>query len=281
MRVHARLAAMLLFAAVHTRASAQTAEMPPDAPLPRTSLRDVAALDVGFGIGLISRHYRYNDDVYGFLRDYTLRAGPEVTLALRVYPGRFVAPGVGDVFGLELRLDRSFGIESERQNGVRFPTVNRVLEANVLARLARRGHELVGIVGYGVHDFRLGRVEPSGPGLDNVPDVPEAGYRYVRLGIEGRAVLHDRLAVVAGAAYLFVFDTGGIEDELWFPRAQAGGMTADARVAVGLARNLEMRLGVSYRRYFLDMRSMPGDENVAGGALDQYTHTELSVAYRR
>lgn len=256
------------------------AELPPGAEPPVT-LRDPSAIEVSAGLGLISRHFRYNDDVYGFLRDYTLPSGPEVTMRLRTYPGAFVKRNsvLATAFGLELSFDRSFGIESERQNGVRFPTIARVLEANLLLRLTSAGHGAMLIVGYGHHAFELGRTEPSAPDLDNVPDVPSVGYGYIRLGLEGRVALHDRVALDLGAAYLVVRRMGGLTDPLWFPRATAGGMTASLRVDYLVARHVELRAGLTYRRYFIDMHSRPGDRNIAGGALDQYTSAELSVAY--
>lgn len=277
-----RLAIMLaLLAAPFTaRAELPAAPAPVQSDSPRTTLRRTSALEVGSGGAIFSRHLRYNDDVYGFLREYTLPAAPEATMFLRAYPGAFAGPGIGEVFGLELRFDRSFGVESERQNGVRFPTVQRVLEVNALARLARGGHELVGVVGYGHHAFELRRAEPSAPDLDNVPDVPSTGYGYVRLGVEGRAVLHDRVALSLAASYLFVLDAGGIEDDVWFPRAQTGGMTAGLGVVVAIVCGFEVRLDLEYRRYFLDMRVQPGDPHIAGGALDQYTRTSLRGVYR-
>jgi hypothetical protein len=271
---------LLLACLVLTCSSVAHAELPPGSPHHRALLRRTSALEAGFGFGLITRRFSYHQDVYGFLRDYELPVGPEIALDVRVYPGAFVRPGIPGAFGLELIFERSFGIESERGNGVRFPTIQRILEANAIARLARGGHELALVFGYGHHAFELGRSAPSEPDLDNIPDVPSAGYGYLRIGTEGRAVLHDRLALVLGAAYLVVLDTGGIEDPLWFPRATAGGMTVSARVVLAVVRNVDVRLGFSYRRYFLDMHSEPGDRNIAGGALDRFTSTELSAAYR-
>ena len=256
------------------------AELPPGAEHPVT-LREPTALEQSTAFGILSRHYRYNDDVYGFLRDYTLKAGPMGAVGLRVYPGAFVhRRGIASVFGLDLRFERSFGLQSERQNGVRFPTIHRVLELNALARITSAGHGVTFLLGYGHHAFELGRTEPSAPDLDNVPDVPSAGYGYLRLGAEGRVALHDRVALDLSASYLVLTRLGGIEDDVWFPRARGGGMTLGVGAGFLVTRCLELRASLTYRRYFLDMRVEPTDDNIAGGALDQYTMTELALVYR-
>jgi hypothetical protein len=47
---------------------------------------------------------------------------------------------------------------------------------------------------------------------------------------------------------------------------------------VSLTSSIEARLQAHVRRYFYDMRSIRGDQRIAGGAVDQYLSLAFLVA---
>jgi hypothetical protein len=241
-----------------------------------------AALDVGVGFELFSRYLRYEDDLHGFLRPYDLGAGPAVAIDARWYPGRHFTEEWPAIFGIEMAFQRSFAIVSERSDGARFPTVNRNVDVNALARFMIRRHALVGRFGYGSHLYELRRRDPSQPSTGIlVPDVPSVEYRYLRYGVESRLAILDWFGAVVGASFLQVLDAGGLESEIWFPHLSGHGAELDVGAVFALGRGFEARASLTYRRYFFAFNPVPGYEDIiAGGALDQFVFYTASVAYR-
>ncbi len=249
---------------------------------PSATVSADAALDLGMGFQLFSRHLRYEDDLYGFLRPYDLPAGPAFVLAGRFYPGRLFTDRWPSIFGLEVGFQRSFAIVSERPGGERFPSVNRMVDVNALARVMIRRNSLVARFGYGSHLYELRVADPSQPSAGIlVPDVPSVEYRYLRYGADARIAIVPRVAALAGASFLQVLDAGGIEDEVWFPHLGGNGVELSCGVVVGIARGFEVRATLDYRRYFFAFNPVPGYEDiVAGGALDSFLFYSAAVAYR-
>jgi hypothetical protein len=244
------------------------------------SLGDEAALELGLDFHVFSRSFRYEDDYYGFLRGYRLGAGPSMGFNARWYPGKHATDGWPSIFGVGVRFDHSFGLASERSNQVQFPTTNRMVEVNALARFQIGEQAVVGIFGFGSHFFELGLDDPWTPATLNTPDVPSVNYRYLRYGAEGRLVFHPLVGALVGASFLQVLDAGGIDDRVWFPRATTNGAELAGHVVLRIAHGLEARLGVAYRRYFMAMNAEVGDDYIAGGALDQYVFYTAGLVYR-
>lgn len=231
------------------------------------------------GMQMISRRLHYHEDVNNYLTPYTLPAGPALSVAARWFPGASFTRGLGAAFGVDLRYERSFGIES-RAGGASFRDMSRVFEVQGLARLSRPRYELIGALGYGMDAF----VFSSSDGATNLVNprspIPSVDYRYIRIGLEARLMPFERVHFLLGVAGLAVLDPGPIGSNAWFPHAGAGGTELRARVAYLLPHHVELRLGLRYRRYFLDMHSQLGDPYVAGGAVDHHVALEAAAAYR-
>lgn len=243
-----------------------------------TEARPVA-LEVTVGMSKLSRWLVYRDDIQGSLADYRLPSAPSASFDLRWFPGAHFTRGIGSAFGLDVRYDRSFGIESQ-DRGATFANISRLLEVSVLGRFRRADYELIGVLGYGSHAFVF---EPRTPTTNLVPGysrVPGTDYRYLRIGGEARYVPGGRIGLLAGAAYLATFDLGGIASEAFFPHASGGGTELHAHLVGLLPRRFELRAGLAYRRYFLAMHSQLGDPRVAGGAVDHYLTLDLAASYR-
>lgn len=242
--------------------------------------RAYVAFDLGVYAHLFSRRLRYNDDLYRLMRTYTLQLGPAVRFDGRWYPGAHVGDGFYAHIGLEFAYERAFGIDSKRADGETFPTTSRAWHVGLRGRVPFGDHEASLGIGYGLHSFVVEAAGPSQPGREIIPQVPGVTYRFVRIQGEGRFALVGGLRATVRAAWLQLVDLGGVESEIWFPRASAGGIEAEILVGYELDAGLEIRLGFDVRRYFFSMNPEVGDPFIAGGALDQYLGYTLGVAYR-
>lgn len=121
---------------------------------------------------------------------------------------------------------------------------------------------------------------PAGPSGTEPPTVADVGYEYVRLGALGSFELVGRLSLDLELAWLFVRDLGELGSTRWFPRAEGAGAEAHMGLRFALGRGFEARLAGRWRRYFMSMRSEPGDAHVAGGAVDQYLAMTLGLGWR-
>ena len=242
---------------------------------------ELAILGHAFG-----RTLRYNDDLYGFLREYTLKFGPQVRFSGRWYPGAHVTDGFGSYLGIDLMWERAFGIDSKRADGVVFPTRSQAWLVGLRGRYPLERHEFSVGFGYGRHSFIIENSGPSSPDRLNIPVVPGVNYKHLKLDVDARVHLAAGVFARVFAGYMIVLDAGGIEDDVWFPLATAGGFEAGLNLDYELDNGLTFRIGFDVRRYFFDMNVVPDDANgqgdpwVVGGAVDQYFGYTFGIAYR-
>jgi len=238
------------------------------------------ALDVAVYGRAVNRKLRYNDDLYGLLRGYTLPLGPAIFAQVRWFPAAHFTDSFIAHVGLDITYERAFGIDSKRNDGEVFPTTMQSWSFALRGRIPLGAHQAALNVGYGGHDFV---VEPSGPavpGRSNTPEVPQVKYRFVRIGADARLAPVAGLRLMVGASYLVVLDFGGISDDLWFPRSDVGGIELQAGIGYELDVGIEIRAMFDLRRYFYTMNPEVGDPWIAGGALDQYLSGSLGLAWR-
>ncbi|KAB2899572.1 MAG: hypothetical protein F9K40_10150 [Kofleriaceae bacterium] len=69
---------------------------------------------------------------------------------------------------------------------------------------------------------------------------------------------------------------GELED--WFPRQTGNGLDASVGAAIGLTRWLGAYARAEVRHYFFAMNPEPGDENIAGGAVDTFLGGSIGLA---
>ncbi|HJL01146.1 MAG TPA: hypothetical protein RMH85_15965 [Polyangiaceae bacterium LLY-WYZ-15_(1-7)] len=238
------------------------------------------ALDISVGLHLFSRKLRYNDDLYGLLREYTLDLGPALLFRGRWYPVAHFSDMFLAHVGFDFRYERAFGIDSTRADGETFPTSSRAWYVGMRGRVPYGRQEFSFGLGYGLHNFVIEAAGPSQPGRLNIPQVPGVTYRFVKMQLEARLAPIAGLRVIGRAAYLILLDLGGVEEEIWFPRSNAGGVETELLLGWSFDAGFEVRLGWNMRRYFFSMNPEPGDPFIAGGALDQYFGYSLELAYR-
>lgn len=243
-----------------------------------------AAVDIQAEFRVVRRKLRYNDDVFGALRDYTLGAGPGVGLRFQYFPGAHFTSGVGAQFGIDFEWERLFAIDSTRADGATFPTTSQQFLIGLRWRYPTGRWEPFVVIDYGVHSFDFGVSGPPVPGEDNTAGVPGVRYELVRIGGGFRVALGKTETYIIGGHFALraVFDVGGIGTNAWFPEANANGLDTGLFVGFALPLGFEVRLGLDFRRYWFKLNPVPPDAPyVAGGATDHYLAGTLGFAWRR
>jgi hypothetical protein len=182
------------------------------------------------------------------------------------------ASAISQGLGLEGEYSRAFAISSADAAGTSVSTSWQALHADVREIVAINPVVLAGAhAGFGAIDFSFD--QPPG----SAAELPSVAYRFVRAGLDGQAKLRD-FSVYAGASYLAVLSTGAIGS--LFPHGSTGGLDATAGLVWPVARHLDLSFELAYTRFFYSLHPVPGDANVAGGALDEMARASLGLAYR-
>ena len=261
--------------------AAQAPVAPPPVATPAADHTDEHSIDRGRPLLVIAvegelagRFFEYHQPITQNLRSYKLPLTALVGAAAEVYPlARTHVPVLRDL-GLIGSYARSLYIKSNPEGGgdsvssawTRF-------DAGLRFRYrvpAWRAPVLGVSASYG--GFIFGYDAPA----TLAAQLPSVDNRFLRFGLDAR-VGFGRLSVFASGGYRLVLSAGILGDR--FPREHVGGIDVGAGVAIGLLKNLEVRLFGDYTRTFYDFRPEPGDAHVAGGALDQLYGAHLALAF--
>jgi hypothetical protein len=220
------------------------------------------ALRVFIGVGSPYRSLAYQDPLSASLGDYRLNAAPVGDVALSLFPARFVTDGPASWFGIEAR--GQFGLSSPtlNQGGNEFKSRYDAVSAGVRARIPLGQHHISAFTGYSLSRFA---VRAEQPGV--TPPTPSVDYRAIRSGLGTELALSDNIRVAFDAAWLSFLSVGDIAQ--WFPRATAAGVELSLASTYRVTGDIYTRLAAVYSRAFFDFHTQPGDQYIAGGALDQ------------
>ena len=220
------------------------------------------------------RNFAYNDALLGGLRSYTNNAVPMGSVDAALYPfahsGTPILVDVGLVAGvgdsLEFESKTTDGTQTAKGNWLRYSVGAR----GRIHTSGKPGEVLVGVQGtYGASKFAFTGTDPI------VSQVPSVDYKYLRAGADVR-IPFGAFSVTAAAGYDFILSSGPFEQK--FPRAEIGGVDALLGAAYRVAENVEIAGSAHYERVFSKLNPQPGDQYVAGGALDQYLIFQLGVS---
>jgi hypothetical protein len=231
-------------------------------------------LSIALGLTYFTRSLRYNDDLFGELRPYTLSGAPAPALAIYWYPGAHFATGLAANFGIGLHAEYALGLSSKDSQGREFSTSEMELEGAARARIPLGDHEIALSAGAGIHSFGIDNAEG-----DVDPDVPAVNYTFLRFGLEASIGILDSLHLMVGGAYRPVLSAGEIMESAWFTRGSAAAVDASVQFAWEFMPGLDLRVGGEMKRYFYSLNPEPGDVRVAGGALDQYFSGTLAIGW--
>lgn len=228
----------------------------------------LAILEAGLEAG--SRHFSYVDRITPSLRPYDLFAAPLVSIALEVYPASRTSIPFARGLGVAASYMRAFGLASADEGGARVGTTWQAFDIGARERVNVGRTVLLGFgVGYGLNEFSF-----DTPTFNAA--LPGASYHFLRAGIDARANFGSA-SLFGGASYLDVLSTGPLGQ--LFPRESVGGIDARVGAAYPIASALELSLTLSYTRFYYSMKPLPGDANVAGGALDEMARLSIGFAY--
>jgi TolB-like protein len=243
-----------------------------DQPEPREPSDKPSPLEIGGGIRAFSRNFRYTDDLFDALRSYKLGVAPAAFVYARWYPLAHTQGGPLAHLGLTGGYEQGFALASQAPDGSELGTSTREWWLGLRYRIPIDLHELGVVVTYGKHSFEI----DDDP---NDPFVPDVGYSWVRLGVDGR-VRVSRVVLGAQLGYRHLTGTGELGSETWFPNLSGGALDAGLLAGYEILDGLDLLAGFDFRRYFFSMGSEPGDARVAGGALDEYIAGWGGLAFR-
>jgi hypothetical protein len=235
------------------------------------------AVDVGVGVGVLTRSLSYNNDQSGD-PSYSLPRGPAAGFAADVFPGALMGmSGFVPRLGLSVALNSLIPgtVTTNPPTGPgKYSTRGLAWSVGLKARLFSG---IYATVAYGDRAFGL---TASGGAMASL--VPMTDYRYARIGAGGRWRLTSDFSVMANLGYLKALGYGDIAKPAFFPKISGAAFEAGAAAGYKIGSKLEARLGVDFQRFGLAFNvpySSPPPGRVAGGAIDQYVSIWLGVAY--
>jgi hypothetical protein len=110
--------------------------------------------------------------------------------------------------------------------------------------------------------------------LDELPDVKYRGW----LVSSALRMDFDWLSVWVDTRLNLLLNAGRVGDT-YFKYSRVGSLSVRAAIARHLLAGIEIVAGAEYAHYFYAMNSRPGDDYIAGGALDQYVVAFFGLGY--
>jgi hypothetical protein len=226
--------------------------------------------DLWVGSHFYGRSFKYNQNFSGE-ETYEAPIVPSPALSLDY----FFTPHVGVTVGGEYAV----GVSSQQASGGGALDTKAFgyFLGTLFRYLPSARTELVAGLAYAVNRFEV-TSDRAGPMALRLPGVE---YEQARVGGSIRFAMFRNVSLLGGASYLHLLALGELA-RAYFPRATGHGGEGHGGVAIRLgARSaLEARVMVDLRRYVFAMNSVPGDEHVVGGAVDQYLGLNVGLGYR-
>jgi hypothetical protein len=243
-------------------------DAPPEEAAAPSVPSGLAWLDFELGIGGLNRKLSYNQNIQVkgvglLLFPYSLGTGPILTANVVMYPlDPLIGGPVGNI-GLETEIMQGFSISSAA-----YSNVVHDYAGGARYRLPFSGTNEVYVSATGGEDaFTF-----TGPNRASLA-VPDTIYHYFRPGVGLKLFLLDRISLAVSGGYRVVFNGAGPQLSAspngLFPHLTVAGADAEIVGGVRLSDMFEVRVGVEWKRYWFAMHSVAGDNNFAGGAVDQ------------
>jgi hypothetical protein len=243
-------------------------------PAPASPRADGSIVELSAGAGTASRFFQYHDGLSPELRSYDLAAAPNLLVGAEVYPFARTKIPVLRGLGLAGGYERAVAISSKTSTGMDVSTVWWRAEGDLRIRyaLGAEGRHLIGIRG-GIVQERFGFTTSDMSLSSQLPDVD---YLFWRVGAFGRASVGP-IAFLLDASYLPAIAGGELANR--FRESFFAAVEISGGLGVPLGRLFELRATAMYTRIFYSFNPSPGDENVAGGALDNIVRAQLTASF--
>ena len=224
------------------------------------------------GLDLSGRHFSYSGAMISDnLRPYDADGVPGLFIGVELYPMATNPGSFAAKVGIDASFGRALGLVSSTSDGQDVNTDWTQVSVGLRVRHVTGGALISGGVGYGTST-----VEFQDPPADIVDEVPEAGYKFIRLGVDGR-IGSGGFSVFGGGDVLIVSEAGTTADR--FADASTTGFGGRAGVAIGVADQVEARAVFRYRLFSSTYASQAGDTFFAEGATDHQYGVLLGGAF--
>jgi hypothetical protein len=236
--------------------------------------------EVRVGGAISGRWFRYSTplpaaDAANLLRTYKVFGAGMLAVGGDLYPAATTKIPVLNNLGIEADLAHAFGLKSAIQNGGSIATSFDRWRVSLRERIRLGSSEtppVIGVrVGYGKDVFTFSDAPAA-----LAAQIADASYGSLNLGLDARLPV-SRLAFTFGFDYLAPLSHGAVYDR--FRDASVKGIDLRFGLGLAIASGFEARFLLDYGRYFSSFKPIPGDQYVAGGALDQLLGLSLGVAY--
>jgi hypothetical protein len=229
---------------------------------------------VSASVDLARRSFSYSDPIGAQLAPYSLGAAPMATFELESYPAASSGIAVLRDLGLRGRVSRAFALDSATPDGATLDTSWTRFGGELRQRVMLTGAHASELGFFGGADASYFDLHANAPVAALLPSARTVALRF---GVDARAKVAWRLSATASAAYLATLDKGEIYAR--FRDASVAGVDGSLGLCVALGGGLEARASARYTRYFSAFKPLVGDQNVAGGALDEALQMGLGVSY--
>lgn len=239
----------------------------PDARVDARPDRRPTLLRARLFYGLGGRQFSFHQPLSRRLRDYSLTAASTVAAEVEAYP---LIEGVGLLgsFSIAPGLSSTLADTGEKVS-------SSWLDWQVGAR-ARLGLGAVALgvtLTYGQLAFTFGG--PADPAIAD--ELPGVRYAYGRAALAMWYALDATWQLHGELGYRQLFSVGELGER--FPRDEAGGVDAKLGVIYALTRSFSALAEARYVHNYHAFHPVPGDTNVAGGALDLFPALYLGLQY--
>lgn len=215
------------------------------------------------GVGSSYRRLAFSDVITSSLGDYQLSGAPMVDLSAAFYPARPFTSDWISWLGLDVRAQVAITTPTVDRDGNQFKSRYSAYHVGARVRAPIGDHYLSAFSGYAVNTLEIA---PEAPNL--LSPTPSIDYRMIRSGLSADFTVSDTVRLGLDGAWLHLLSVGEIGR--WFPRSSAGGLELAVFATYNLTQHVFARASGAYQRTFFSFNPQPGDQNVAGGATDQY-----------
>ena len=224
-------------------------------------------------VGVGRRQLQYSDPWAGRLRPYEAPGIGIYSVGAELYPGASTNIEVLKDVGLVGRFAGSLPVESETSDGQKVKGSFQRYAVGFRARIPtgdRKKSALIGVEAtYGLWNYAFTGTDEA------VDEAPSVRYQYVRAGADAR-IPFGPWALLAGAGYMNIASAGMLSER--FPNLTVSGVDALGGGTYAIAPPVELRLLVTYSRFFSSANPEPGADYIAGGTLDQYVILTLGAS---
>jgi len=237
------------------------------------------ALRVELAFGPMWRDQAYNDAAISTpFRYYNKVGAPSMWLGLStaIYPLAFMQDGPLANIGIVLGFGLAIAADSATASGESIPTSASAFHVGGRFRLPIDPALLGLTVAFGQRTFTTD-VPPT---LEASTPIPDVGYRFVRIAVDGEIKLADALNLELNGGYLVLLKSGELADAAYFPNLTGGGVEFGLGGAYKIGdTGISLRAAFDWQRFFFTLNPAPGAMRVAGGSTDDYYTFTLGGRY--